>query len=1103
MNKRGPPVPLMLHASVSALPTVSIRGTLIGGHSAEFEAVPNSGAQVSVAGNGLLEHMGVDAANLLPPPHQALRSAQNHKIVIRGMLPVRLTLGDVSTDEKILICDHVDKPLISWRACVSLKILPPNYPCQITSPNQLVNTVSRPDRTSEILDGINAAADVSEKVAADVEDKLKSHYRDVFAGKEDRIPPMRGQKMHIHVDPAAVPFKITTARSIPIAYREAAKAELDALERQGIIERHAGPSQWAHPMVVVPKKNGKVRICVDLTRLNRFVRRPHHPLLSPREAVERIPPHAQYFTTFDATHGYHQVELDEESKLLTVFVTPWGKYRYCRAPQGLSAAGDEYGERTDPIFENLQTIKVVDDILAADRNFRTHVKKVIMILELCRKHRVTLSRDKFCFARRQVDFVGFKVGRQGIAADPEKVAAIARFPRPTSRSDLRSFMGVAVQLAAFTPLLAEAAQPLRDLLKTSNSFCWEDEHETAFDRVKQILMSAPVLAPYDPALPVALHTDASRLRGLGYVVTQVQDGQTRLIQCGSRFITDTERRYAMFELEMLGVVWAAHKAKTILQGRDRVELFTDHKPLVPVINAYTCDKVDSPRMRRLMEKITLFNFHATWKKGKCHVVPDVFSRFPVDAPGTADALAETEVDDHAAAVFHVALNGAPGESADVQLEDVARGGRDDPEYARIISWIESGRTGVAHKDLPPELKPYAPILDELSVIRGVVTLGDRIVVPKSLRKRFLRTLHSAHSGITKMKRTAKSLMYWPGMSADIDVVVASCDKCMFLRPAQPKEPLINTPRPLFPFAEVSTDLCSIGHNHYLVYVDRLTAWLEVAQWKTAPSSAQVIKVLRKLFVALGVPQILSSDNGPQYASSEFADFLRTWHVTHRLSSPFYPRSNGHAEAGVKTFKKLAHATSTDISSDQFLQGLLQWRNESKEDGLSPSERLFGHRLRCLLPATLSSFSPKWQHDQANRLRDAMKTKAKIAHDATAHPLRPLKVGTHVAIWNTASSRWTRRGVIVECGKNRSYLVKLPNNTVLARNRQHLRPIVVQAGEDDSDSQHGSDSDRDSAQGHPTRSVATVPPTPHNGPAGTPLAVGRHRRTIKKPARFRD
>ncbi|XP_064103421.1 uncharacterized protein LOC135213372 [Macrobrachium nipponense] len=179
------------------------------------------------------------------------------------------------------------------------------------------------------------------------------------------------------------------------------------------------------------------------------------------------------------------------------------------------------------------------------------------MLTRCRQYGFTLNKEKFTVAAHKVNFCGYVLSSDGIAADPDKVSAIRDFPTPSNVTDVRSFMGLVNQLADFTPDIAAAAQPLRPLMSPKRSFVWTPDHERAFKKVKTALTSPPVLAPFNPASPVVLRTDASRLYGLGYALLQDNGrGQMRLIQCGSRFLTDTETRYATIELELLAVTWA-------------------------------------------------------------------------------------------------------------------------------------------------------------------------------------------------------------------------------------------------------------------------------------------------------------------------------------------------------------------------------------------------------------------------------------------------------------------------------------------------------------------------------------------------------------------
>ena len=197
----------------------------------------------------------------------------------------------------------------------------------------------------------------------------------------------------------------------------------------------------------------------------------------------------------------------------------------------------------------------------------------------------------FCLS--EADFCGYTVSPTGWTMHPSKTSAIREFPLPVNRTDLRSFLGLVNQFSEFTSHLAEVASPLRGLLKVSNEFRWEASHTNAFTAVKAALVAPPVLAYYQPGLDTRLETDVSRTKGLGFAFFQKHPAGWRLVQCGSRFITDTKSRYAMIELECLAVVWAINKCQVYLAG-SRFELLVDHQPLVPIFNSYSLDQVEIP-----------------------------------------------------------------------------------------------------------------------------------------------------------------------------------------------------------------------------------------------------------------------------------------------------------------------------------------------------------------------------------------------------------------------------------------------------------------------------------------------------------------------------
>ncbi|XP_042240925.1 uncharacterized protein LOC121878668 [Homarus americanus] len=248
----------------------------------------------------------------------------------------------------------------------------------------------------------------------------------------------------------------------------------------------------------------------------------------------------------------------------------------------LISTGNDFFRRGDIALANFgKCVKVVDAILVWDSSYGEHVQRVREILLWCRQHGITMNRSKFVFATKSVQLCGFGVSAGGVRADSEKIKAIAEFAVPTNITDLWSFLGLVNQLADFTPSIASAADKLRTLLTPKYEFVWTPEHQSSFQTVKQALSTTPVLAHFDLALPTMLQTDASRLKGLGYVLLQ--------------------------------------------------QHVIDHKPLVPIINEYTIDL----RFHRLKEKTVQFTYKAVWRKGVDHAIPDSPSHAPVDDPSSA------------------------------------------------------------------------------------------------------------------------------------------------------------------------------------------------------------------------------------------------------------------------------------------------------------------------------------------------------------------------------------------------------------------------------------------------------------------------------------
>ena len=542
-----------------------------------------------------MDDVGGFPENLDPDP-DIVHAANGSPLESLGKIQATLAVGDKEHRTTIHVYRNLEEALLSCSSLRALGILPRQWPNHVLS--------LRSQSASDLPDLEATRAQLIEEFA------------DVF---DDAIlKPMDGPPMDIKLQPGATPSCVNGARPIPFAFREQVKSQLDDMVDHNIIEPVTEPSEWCHPIVLVDKRSSsEKRLTVDLHKLNDQVARPVHPARTPRDAVTSIGK-AQYFTTLDARHGYWQVPLAESAKPLTTFITPWGRYRFCRNPQGFISAGDEFNCRTDAAFDRLPNfVKVVDDALIYDDDLADHITHVRDVLLRAREHGITFNPAKFVFAASEVSYCGYVLNSDGYTVDARMTSAIRDFQMPQNLTDLRSFFGLVNQCNDFTPQIAKLSKPLRPLLKTSNQFLWESHHTDAFNAVKDALSKSPVLAFFQYGQPLRLETDASLKNGLGFALWQQQDDKWHLLQCGSRFLSDAETRYAVIELECLAVAWAVRKCHLFLAGTS-FELVTDHRPLVPIINDYSLDKIENPRLLRLILKLRPYQVHASWRKGSAH-----------------------------------------------------------------------------------------------------------------------------------------------------------------------------------------------------------------------------------------------------------------------------------------------------------------------------------------------------------------------------------------------------------------------------------------------------------------------------------------------------
>ncbi|KAK2143360.1 hypothetical protein NP493_4554g00000 [Ridgeia piscesae] len=711
---------------------------------------------------------------------------------------------------------------------------------------------------------------------------------------------------------------IHAPRRVAVAKRPQLKKELDRQVKLGFLAKVDEPTEWVNSLVIVEKANGQMRLCIDPKDLNKEIKREHFQIPTKEEILGKLE-NAKYFSKMDATAGFHQIQLDKKSSMLTTFNTPFGRYRYLRLPMGICSAPEVFHKTMHQFLEDFEGVSVyMDDIIVWGSTEAEHDERLEKTLERLTQVGLVLNVDKCYFRQAELPYLGEVVTQDGVKPDPEKVQAVTDMPTPTNATELQRVLGMVTYLGRYIPNLSARTAPLRSLLGKDIEWQWNAEQEAAWIGIKEALTKHPVLQYYDESKAIKVSSDASK-DGIGAVLLQETKGEWMAVAYASRSMTTAEKNYAQIEKEQLSVVFACERFHSYIYGR-RVLVETDHKPLISISKKQLGDA--PPRLQRLLLRIQKYDLVLEYTPGKYLVIADTLSRsYPSKR---TESTTESEVHIHVCAM----KSGLP--VSERKWEQIAEATANDEELQRVVCCMSDGTVVCP--------KPYLTFIDELSIVDGVIVKGQRVVVPRSMRTQMLQLVHEGHMGIEKCKRRAREILYWPNMNQDIYETVSRCDVCQVHRYAQPKEPLRMHERPNRPWAKVGCDLFYLKQKPYLLTIDYYSHYPETALL-ASETSGQVIIHLKALFSRYGIPSTVMSDGGPQFASAEFQRFSEEWGFDHKMSSPYYPQSNGLAENGVKVVKRLL-TKAAEKGEDPYL-AMLAYRDAPLNNGKTPAELLLG------------------------------------------------------------------------------------------------------------------------------------------------------------------
>ena len=365
---------------------------------------------------------------------------------------------------------------------------------------------------------------------------------------------------------------------------------------------------------------------------------------------------------------------------------------------------------------------IMDDVLIYGKSIEEHDSRLDGVLDTVQHSGLKLNKAKCEFHKEELGFFGHRVGKDGIKPDPEKVRVIIELSPPSNVSELRRLLGMINYLGKFLPDLSSILQPLNDLLRISSAWVWGSPQAETSERMKQLISTAPVLAFYDTNSKTVVSSDASSY-GIGGVLLQEDDKSLRPVAFCAQTLTQSEQNYAQIEKECLAAVWACEKFYRYLACLHVFELRTDHKPLVPLINQQTLDRVPI-RCQRLLMRLRRFNVIAMYIPGKDLVLADALSRslLPFSTNGCDN------LDDEVQVFLNAVESSRPASEEKTQLiEKTTRGDQELQEVAKLVlnGWPKY------QTQVPENVRSFFPYRGKLSYVDGKLIYRDQIVIPAS------------------------------------------------------------------------------------------------------------------------------------------------------------------------------------------------------------------------------------------------------------------------------------------------------------------------------------------------------------------------------------
>ena len=747
-----------------------------------------------------------------------------------------------------------------------------------------------------------------------------------------------------------MPFTIDTGearpirqmpRKVPHHLKVEIDKQLDQMLEQGVIEPSSSP--WASPICLVKKKDGSLRFCVDYRKLNAVTKADAFPIPNMGDCLSSLGG-SKFFSALDLASGYWQVEMDRESAEKAAITTHRGLFQPKVLPFGVKGGVAHFSRVMSTLFSAFQwkiLLIYLDDLLVFSEDFEEHLRRLGIVFDCLKKAGLKLKPSKCCFLRRSLKFLGHIVSDKGVSPDPDKLKAIHDFPVPQNLEEMRRFLGLAGYYRDHIPGFADIVHPLNELTKKDVCYNWSILCTEAFEKVKALLLSSPVLAFPDFQHEFILTTDASDT-GLGAILSQLVDGKEKPIQYASRSLSKSEVNYCTSEKECLAVVWAVQYFSYFLLGKQFV-VRTDHDPLTYLRS------VPSPhgRLARWITWLEQFSYRMEYVPGKSIPHADALSRAPV--------LGEISM------------------PVEVSMSQVQREQQRDGVIQRVVELWKSGK--VPDRIESQELKQLFRVSKDFIYKNGVLCVksstskaGYQLVLPRTLVNRVLKVAHdeAGHFATERTLAAVRARFYWGSMFNDVRNWCQSCSLCQGRENpgAKPRAPLQFTPIPSRVWQMVALDFLGPlvetkhGNKHVLVVTDKLSKYAIALPLPDQTAETTANALFYKVFCIYSFPDFLHSDQGRNFESAIIKQLCELTGVEKTRTTPYHPEGNGQTERHNRTLLGMLSKcidAETQNDWDEWLPIVQFSYNTSvhSSTGIQPFELQFGRSSRTLLDLFVS------------------------------------------------------------------------------------------------------------------------------------------------------